>query len=151
MSVVKLASDNNQVDIIMKLVKLKPTLLTELAKIESDEVIKQLLTVQQFMLLTDDNGNNLLHLACKNNNNQLASRILEKGHIDVNQQNNEGKTALNILQKSTLESEKKASLEALLEQFSDTHLSDTSRHTPSDLAAYDPMTPDLMGDNSHTD
>lgn len=41
----------------------------------------------------DPSGNNLLHVACQNNNRRIAKMVLKAG-IDVNEQNNRGNTAL---------------------------------------------------------
>ncbi|WP_375333994.1 ankyrin repeat domain-containing protein [Candidatus Tisiphia endosymbiont of Xenochironomus xenolabis] len=100
-SVVRLSADKAQANIAIKLIKLEPSLLANLAQIENSKVIEKLLEDSGFISLVeslaDNNGNNLLHLACKNNNHQLATEILEKNHIDVNKQNSEGKTVFHIL------------------------------------------------------
>ncbi|WP_375332555.1 MULTISPECIES: ankyrin repeat domain-containing protein [unclassified Candidatus Tisiphia] len=162
MSVVKLSADKTQANITVKLIKLQPDLLTKLAQVENSGVAEKLLEDPGFMslaeLLTDSNGNNLLHLACQNNSYQLATRILEKAHINVNQQNSEGKTAFHILLENSLGFEEKSQLaEALLKYHPDIRLSDDSGHTSIDLAVNDPailtlfFQQNLMGDSSHTD
>ncbi|MDD9334677.1 MAG: hypothetical protein PV347_01285 [Rickettsiaceae bacterium] len=162
MSVVRLSADKTQANITVKLIKLQPNLLTKLAQVENSGVAEKLLEDPGFMSLaeslTDSNGNNLLHLACQNNNYQLATRILEKAHINVNQQNSEGKTAFHILLENSLGFEEKSQLaEALLKYHPDIRLSDDSGHTSIDLAVNDPailtlfFQQNLMGDSSHTD
>jgi len=162
MSVVKLSADKTQANITVKLIKLQPNLLTKLAQVENSGVAEKLLEDPGFMSLaeslTDSNGNNLLHLACQNNNYQLATRILEKAHINVNQQNSEGKTAFHILLENSLGFEEKSQLaEALLKYHPDIRLSDDGGHTSIDLAVNDPailtlfFQQNLMGDSSHTD
>ncbi|BFD45972.1 MAG: hypothetical protein DMENIID0002_06180 [Rickettsia endosymbiont of Sergentomyia squamirostris] len=162
MSVVKLSADKTQANITVKLIKLQPNLLTKLSQVENSGVAEKLLEDPGFMSLveslTDSNGNNLLHLACQNNNYQLATRILEKAHINVNQQNSEGKTAFHILLENSLGFEEKSQLaEALLKYHPDIRLSDDGGHTSIDLAVNDPailtlfFQQNLMGDSSHTD
>ncbi|WP_375318931.1 ankyrin repeat domain-containing protein [Candidatus Tisiphia endosymbiont of Oplodontha viridula] len=161
MSVVKLSADKVQANIAVKLIKLESSLLGNLAQIENSKVTEKLLESPEFMSLaeslTDSNGNNLLHLACQNNNYQLATRILEKAHINVNQQNNEGKTAFHILLESSASFAEKSQLaEVLLKHHPDINLSDTSGHTSIDLAVEHDAgilamfyQQNLMGDSTH--
>ncbi|OZG31244.1 hypothetical protein [Rickettsia endosymbiont of Culicoides newsteadi] len=90
----------------------------------------------------------LLHLSLQNGNYQLATRILKEGCINVEQQNNKGKTALDILHESPLALEQKEVLDAPLAQHPDTHLSNTNEYTQSDLATGESMT-SVLGDISH--
>ncbi|WP_375329728.1 ankyrin repeat domain-containing protein [Candidatus Tisiphia endosymbiont of Nemotelus uliginosus] len=163
MSVVRLSADKAQANIAIKLIKLEPSLLANLAQIENSKVIEKLLEDSGFISLVeslaDNNGNNLLHLACKNNNHQLATEILEKNHIDVNKQNSEGKTVFHILLENSADFAEKSQLaEVLLKHHPDIHVSDTSGHTPIDLAVehYAGILAmfyqqNLMGDSAHTD
>jgi len=45
------------------------------------------------LMARDDAGNNLLHIACQNNNRRMAKLLLKNG-INVNDQNNKGNAAL---------------------------------------------------------
>ncbi|WP_425360853.1 MULTISPECIES: leucine-rich repeat domain-containing protein [unclassified Candidatus Tisiphia] len=146
--------DNNIEDIVSWLsvinlrsaVKLESNLLTKLSQI-NNKAVEILLVNQPLKLLIDDEGNNLLHLSLQNGNYQLATQILKEGCINVEQQNNKGKTALDILHESSLTPEQKEA-EALLAQHSDSHLPNISEHTSIGLATDDPITP-VLGDSSH--
>ncbi|MCC8371839.1 MAG: hypothetical protein LN568_03715 [Rickettsia endosymbiont of Pseudomimeciton antennatum] len=165
MAVVKLSADKAQANIDIKLIKLEPSLLADLARIGNSKVIEKLEDfgfISFVESLADNNGNNLLHLACQNNNHQLAIQILEKNHIDVNKQNSEGKTAFHILLESSASFAERAQLaEALLKHHPDIHLADTSGHTSIDLAVEHDLAvlsmfyfyqQNLMGDSAyHTD
>jgi Leucine rich repeat/Leucine Rich repeat len=148
--------DNNIEDIVLWLsvinltvaVKLEPDLLAKLSQIQNDKVVEILLVNQPLKLLIDNEGNNLLHLSLQNGNYQLATRILKEGCINVEQQNNKGKTALDILHESPLALEQKEVLDAPLAQHPDTHLSNISEYTQSDLVIDNPMAL-VLGDISH--
>ncbi|MCC8399863.1 MAG: hypothetical protein LN563_04795 [Rickettsia endosymbiont of Platyusa sonomae] len=134
---------------LMSAVQLESDLLTKLSKI-NNKAVEILLVNQPLKLLTDNEGNNLLHLSLQNGNYQLATRILKEGRINTEQKNSKSKTTLDILHESPLAPEQKANLETLLAQYPDTHLSNANEHTQIDSATA-PITPDLMGDSLYTD
>merc|ERR1740121_3454164 len=47
----------------------------------------------EILLARDEHGNNLLHIACQNNNRRIAKLLLKNG-ISVNEQNTRGNTPL---------------------------------------------------------
>ena len=143
-SLLHLALELNKIDLVKSLIPISNTLAVVSSAVEHKQLSiinklcqldKTLLDKHGFMNITDQNGNNLLHLACRNGNTELVEMILQKGLSCLNKQNNEGQTALHILSEGNLDPAVKVQIaRTILKLHPDLTLKDTSGHTPVELA-----------------
>lgn len=135
LSVLRIAVDEGRAELAHQLCILDESLLNRLSESDNNSLTQELLSSEGFLEVVDVEGNDILHLACRNGNQDLVASILTADPGCVNKQNSAGQTALHILLESEHDSGVLSGIASIIaSHHPDIQVLDTDGHTIGDLA-----------------
>ncbi len=127
--------ENNHMDVALKIISIDEKLLSKLMDSAHTEIAKTVLTNDNLLKFNDINGDSLVHIACRNGNQEMVRFILDKDQLSLDVQNNYGKTPLHVLLESELDNVTKQQISnVILALHPNVNLQDLEHHTPVDIA-----------------
>jgi ankyrin repeat protein len=122
-------------DVALKIISIDEKLLSKLMDSAHTEIAKTVLTNDNLLKFNDINGDSLVHIACRNGNQEMVRFILDKDQLSLDVQNNYGKTPLHVLLESELDNVTKQQISnVILALHPNVNLQDLEHHTPVDIA-----------------